>query len=274
MTEQGLPRSCPEAAVLAAFAEGSLPAAERREVAGHVAMCPECPAIVGATIRYLAEEDEDDTATEPPRSPPRHLVAAAVAIAVFAALSWQYLGARDPMRRLRAIASDQPARSVEGHLHRFPHAPFSEVRDDAVRLANLRLRAEEQKLATRNDPAALHARGIALLLTGRPDDAVAVLAPVAKDSNDFAVWNDLATAQLARMDQTPTVLTEALRAAEHAARLEPSAAAPHYNRGLALERLRRCNDAIRAYEAALAREQSDAWRADIRNRLQLLRGDC
>jgi tetratricopeptide (TPR) repeat protein len=256
--------------ILAAFAEGSLPEAERVRVERHAATCPECPAVIGATVRYLAEASSSDDGRSYYGS--RRWIAAAAVSLCIAAAAWRIVVARDALGRLRSISAAQSVRPVEGHLHRFAHAPFAAPRSDEKPLVDVRLRHEAQRLARKDDSAAvLHARGVAALLTGETTQAVQWLAAAAGATEDAAVWNDLAVAQLARAGLGDrTAAQSALRAADRALELSPESAAAHFNRAVALVHLDRPAEAATSFRNALARERSDSWRDDIRERLEKL----
>ncbi|MCU1347799.1 MAG: tetratricopeptide repeat protein [Acidobacteria bacterium] len=264
--------SCPAPDVLGAFAAGTLDGLQRKEVASHVAYCPECPFVVGETARFLRE----DRVREPKRRAGQRWLWAAAAIAAVCipAIVWRLREERDPLRQLQHVASQLPSRSVEGRLDGFTHTPFVALRSGGGSEPGLAIRAEAARLAERDDRSAssLHARGIALLLTGDPADAVKLLdASVRAEPAEASSWNDLATADiaLATLGDRDS-LRPALRAAERAIELSPHSAAPHFNRAVALEHLGLRRDAARAYQHALILEPSPAWRREIRERIDLL----
>ena len=95
---------------------------------------------------------------------------------------------------------------------------------------------------------ALHRLGMLCGATGRPDEAVALLArAVAKDPSSVAAHNDLGVA-LARKGRPQEALAHYARAAE----LAPGFAEAHNNLGNALIGLGRLDDAIASFERALA----------------------
>lgn len=267
---------CPDAAVLAAFAEGALPPEQRAEVECHVADCPECPAIVGEVTRFLADEEPQPQAGSDPVRP-RHrwwFVAAAVAALCIPAVAlWRTESFRDPLSGIRRIAARSPERTFEGRLHGFPHARFRSPRGSEHGSVPTALAAEAKRLAERTpDAAILHARGIAALLSHDPAEAVSLLSAATRvHPRDAAIWSDLAAAELARASRGDrSALVLALQAALRASALDPAAPDAHYNRALALEHLGRDGEAVAAYRQALTHETSDAWRTEMRERLQRL----
>jgi tetratricopeptide (TPR) repeat protein len=265
---------CPDATILAAFAEGTLPAEQRIHVERHVTVCPECPAVIGGVVRFLAENDEDREQHSSHRR--RWFVAAAIAAICIPIAVWRSLSMRDPLDRIRRIAAASPERTYEGRLHDFPHARFRSPRSDERSSVPIALQAEAKRLENRGEDAGvLHARGVAALLSGDPREAAHLLkAAIRAAPIRAAIWNDLAVAELARAslgDHDAT--TSAFDAASRAAALSPSSHDAHYNRGLALEHLGRDAEAASAYHQALEHETSEAWRSEIRDRLQRLEND-
>jgi tetratricopeptide (TPR) repeat protein len=263
-------RSCPDATVLAAFAESRLAPGRRAEVERHLANCPECPAVVGEVTRFLAAEVPGDAGTTPPHHRWWYIAAAVAAICVSLAL-WH--SASDPLRQLRKIAAASPERTYEGRLHGFAHARFRSPRGGAPRPVPMAVKAEAERLAQRDATAdVLHARGIAALLGNKPDEAARLLNAAARSAPDDAtIWNDLAAVELVRASLGHrAATTSALHAAGRAAQLSPSSPDAHYNRALALEQLGRHSEAATELRQTLAHETSDAWRAEVRERLQRL----
>jgi tetratricopeptide (TPR) repeat protein len=265
---------CPDATILAAFAEGTLPAEQRIHVERHVTDCPECPAVIGEVIRFLAESSDEDR--EHHSSHRRWFIAAAIAAICIPIALWRSLSMHDPLDGIRRIAAASPERAYEGRLYDFPHARFRSPRSHERSSVPIELQAEAKRLENRGEDAGvLHARGAAALLSGDPRKAAHLLkAAIRSAPTKAALWNDLAVAELARAslgDRGAT--TSALDAAGRAAALSPSSPGAHYNRGLVLEHLGRDAEAVAAYRQALVHEPSDTWRSEIRDRLQRLEND-
>ena len=267
--------ACPDAGILAAFAEGALQPEQRAEVERHVANCPECPAVIGEVIRFLGENAEENSE---PGTPARRwwFAAAAIAAICIPTAVWRTVSTRDPLNRIRRVAAASPERAYEGRLHGFPHAHVHLPRADERPFIPIALQAETKRLAKHpQDANVLHARAVAALLSAKPREAVDLLQAAAHLApNDAAIWNDLAVAEIARASlDDRTALPSALRAADRAATLSPSSPEAHYNRAIALERLGRDAEAAKAYRQALAQQTSGPWHEEIRDRLQRLETD-
>ncbi len=263
---------CPDAPVLAAFAEGTLDSRQRAEVEHHLANCPECPIVVAEVTHFLVATAEEVEEAEPP-PPPRHArwwyIAAALAATCIALASWRTL--RDPMRGVRRIAAQSPVRLYEGRLHDFPYAPVDARRDVRAQYpARPALRAEADRLAHRDETAdVLHARGVLALLANDPREASRLLKRASDRSpDDAAILNDVAASEIARaaVSDAPTARVaaqSALAAATRAAALAPTSPAPHFNRALALQLLDAPAKAEVAWRRALELERSPAWQQEI-----------
>jgi tetratricopeptide (TPR) repeat protein len=263
------PRGCPDSSILAAFIEGTLDAQTRREVERHVAECPECPGVIAETARFLSSEmdEAEGDPDPPPRREWRWLAAAAVAALCTVAL-WQASVRRDPLWKLKQIMAESPARPVEGWLTDFDYAPFPEPRSDRKPADNLALRAEAERLNENNAQTAssLHARGVALLLTGDAKFAVSLLEKACRLAPESASnWNDLATAYIAARTGD-----RAVAAADRAIALSPRMAAAHFNRAIALESLGKRDQALSAYRRANELDPQSESHAEIARRIAQL----
>ncbi|HVR39583.1 MAG TPA: tetratricopeptide repeat protein [Thermoanaerobaculia bacterium] len=120
---------------------------------------------------------------------------------------------------------------------------------------------------------AQRAAAIALVLIDRPAEAIDRLQRQAKRSpNDVRVWSDLAAAcYVAAVDlRRPSLLPEALAAADRALRIDPQSHEALFNRALILDRLGRWRDARAAWERYLAVDASSPWANEARRRLSRL----
>jgi tetratricopeptide (TPR) repeat protein len=267
--------ACPGDDILAAFAEGTLPREQRVKIERHVANCAECPVVIGDVIRFLAESTDrvhEDAVSATVYGRWWFIAAAIAAICVPIAIR-QTMTSHDPLREVRRIAAGQAERLYEGRLYGLPHARFRSPRGGENGSVPIELRAESERLAKLgNNAEVLHARALAALLSADPREAARLLNGASQFApNDTAIWNDLAVAEIARAGLGDgSAATSALNAADHAIALAPSIPDAHYNRALALEQLGRDREAADAFRQALAHERSDAWRAEIRGRLQRL----
>jgi tetratricopeptide (TPR) repeat protein len=265
------PRGCPDPSILAAFVEGTLDARSHREVERHVADCFECPGVIAETAQFLhAEAEELDGDADPPLRTPWWRVATAAFVALCVLGIWQLAARRDPLGRLKELAAQSPTRLVEGQLAGFAYARFSTTRSDQKPEVDLALRAEAERLS---EGQSLHARGVASLVVGEVDSALPLLEAAARTSpDDPMMWSDLSAAYIAAGSYGDHKrLLAAVAAADHAIQLAPASPAAHFNRALALERLRRPEEAIREYERASALESRPEWREEIQSHISLLR---
>ena len=271
------PRSCPDASVLAAYVEGKLDRRLRREVERHVADCPDCPTVIAETVHFLRNEvDEGEGDIDSPSRAPlgRFAIAAGVAALCVVGVVWQDVIKRDPLRSLKQTAANAKARTVEGRLADFEYAPFIVSRSGRKPAIDLALRAEAERLQKSHASSVrtLHARGVALLLTGDVPSALHVLDAVSRRApNDAKVQSDLAVAYIAAghgSNREP--FRRALSAAEAAIAISPSLAAAHFNRAVALEHLGRPSEAVDAYRHVIEMESRSSWRDESLQRVAQL----
>lgn len=264
----------PDAETLALFIEGKLARAEVKTLYSHLDACTAC-------MRALRGANE--TVASRPASRTWLYIAAAVAVAVLGAGAlFQFVQRRDtpPVARLVALASPD-ARSVEPRLSGgFAWAPYrGPLRADsaapdprAYRLGGVT--GELLERAERDDtPDAQHAAGTALVMVGRPQDAVARLrAAATRAPRDAALWNDLGAAELAASTSAnrPDGYAEALAALDEALKIDPSLAEARFNRALALERMGLAAAAREAWEQYLRIDGTSSWAAEARAHLQRL----
>jgi tetratricopeptide (TPR) repeat protein len=265
-------QACPEAGILAAFAEGALAPEKRNDIERHVSNCPECPVVIGEVTRFLAESGHVNRGYAFRKR--WGLIAATIGAIGISIAAWR-VSLRDPVQNLRRIAADSPERTYEGRLHDFAFTRFRSPRGDVSSPVPIELQAEVENLARwSQDAEVLHARGIAALLAHDPREAARLMdAAIRLAPNRAESWSDLAVAELARARLDDRLLPSALLAADRAVALAPSWPDTHYNRGIVLEQLGRDAEAIRAYRTALAHETSERWRDEIRSRLQRLEND-
>lgn len=263
--------ACPEDEVLAQFVSGTLPLADRRAVAHHVADCPECLRVVSETRQLLVPAEE---AAANPYSVATWVSIAAAALVCVGVVLWG-TSERDPLRRLKAVAGRSSRRPIEASLDGFRWKRYSQTRSGSFDAGDdsLRLEAERLASASAGDAPAFHARGVGALLAGNAGAAIPDLLEATRRRPDDAVfWNDLAAARLTVCGQRHDLdaARQAIVAADHAIALDGSSPSAHFNRGLAYEYLRWKEEAIASYarSAALA---SSGWRDEARNRIAFLR---
>jgi tetratricopeptide (TPR) repeat protein len=290
----------PEPQILAAFLDGTLDDATRREVADHIETCDECLTVIGETARMLDEEEPVENvvpmhgaaaatatppaapaAARPPRRPrprprPWMYLAAAIAIIAISAMFLRTVIFRDPVDDLIRASRSLATRPVEGRLAGFDYAPHKSPRgggdDDEIDARSQPLLSVandtlEKNSTARDDARRQHASGVAALLAGHAAEATAFLqqaATLAPHNAQYA--NDLAVALSAARRNA-----EALAAAKRAIALDPHLDAAVYNEALILDGMHRDREAAAAYDAFLARDASSPWAAEARTARDALR---
>jgi tetratricopeptide (TPR) repeat protein len=197
---------------------------------------------------------------------------------IIAVIAFPLLSRRnDPIARLIALAPAS-ARQVEPRLSGgFAWAPYrgpmrsADSAADAERLKLVGAAGDAIARAQSDDSEhAQHAAGIALVLVDQAAAAIDRLRIVAEQSpNDVHVWSDLAAARYAASVrlQRPSLLPEALTAADHAVRIDPKSAEALFNRALILEHLGRTAEARSAWLRYLQLDSSSSWATEARAHL-------
>jgi CHAT domain-containing protein/tetratricopeptide (TPR) repeat protein len=197
-------------------------------------------------------------------------------LAAVAVLRWRAATA-DPTRAL-IDAAPRTARELEPRLSGgFPWAPLRAQHDPSSvdRDHRALVTAAAQILRGGSDdtsPIARHARALAQLLSGRADDALAVLDPLASTSRSSAVWTDLAAAHYvaAIHDDDPSRLTHALVAADAALQIDPASNEARFNRALIIEALGLRDLAREEWQTYLRRDPTSPWALEARNHVRAL----
>lgn len=268
---------CPTDETLAAFVEGGVDATTRLEVLAHIEHCSECMAAVLSANAHLAEAR---AAAQPQKSRSAWWLAVA-AVVLIALVAVPLLRRRaDPLERLVALAP-RSARVVEPRLSGgFAWAPYrgpmrsGDAAADARRLKLGGVAGDAIEAAADDESNdAQHAAGIAMVLIDRPAEGMERLRVVAERSpQDARAWNDLAAARTAAAVQLerPSLLPEALAAADRAVRIDPRSAEALFNRALILEHLGVTGEARAAWERYLAVDATSPWAVEARQRLARL----
>lgn len=272
---------------IAAFAAGSLDGDELMMVAEHMRICGDCRLILTEAARVEREEQEGEGTVAAVaeaehrgrRTWPWWLAAAAAAVAGIAWLTAWRGSVHHSNEAIHRLVEAAPAdgRYVEPRLTGgFGWAPMRPVR----RSGTEPLEPPQMKLvgvagevledtAGDSSPESQHAAAIAHLLTGRSNEAVALLEQLANDRDDARIWSDLAAARYAAGVQTnqPTQFAEALAAADSALRHDPKLPEALFNRALIVERLGLRDRARAAWNEYLAVDIGGPWAAEARRRL-------
>jgi len=286
------PGGCPDLESIAAFLDNRLSKRERARVADHLAACDACyvlfseAAAIGPRVTAKPGWLRGGRAW---LARPKVVWPAGVAAAAVAAV-W-LLVATGGLERRRSgelpelaelVAAVGSERTIEGRLTggfgfgpvrgpvRAGTVPAETVSPD-IRIAAARI---EKKALERRTPDALHALGVADLVTGDVNRAVPVLEEAARQRAASAgLLSDLAAAYLARAaahgDQ-PEDVAKALAAADRAVKIDAKLAEASFNRALALERLSRRDEARQAWQDYLKIDDKSEWATEARLRMSIV----
>lgn len=253
-----------DADLLAAFVDGQLDHEQLREVTTHLASCEECRLVIGEVGAFQREE-----ATQ--RKPWRTWlpVAAAVLVAVVA-----YPFVRGGLRQhnLRNgvhalfVAEGDTERPIEGRFSgQDIHGPARRVTRGGDNEGSLEIQAAAGDLLqitdADNSPAAIRAKALALAaLEANPSKALGILRSIPDDKRDAVILNDLAALQCAASTwiEDPTMLDNALLAAEKALVLQPNMPEARFNYALILQK-RGDRRAVDAWNNYLEVDPSGPW---------------
>ena len=200
---------------------------------------------------------------------------------VFAGVLAVALGTALPQAR-REIAEHNRRQSLEqllvcvsartnGQVY-FTGVPLSSRAPDAASQATIAARFVDIWKDDQS-PLAARGRGVVELVQGRLDAAIWKFESAATDApRDATVWNDLAAARLQRAFAfgRSTDLPAALRAADHALRLDPDLAPARFNRAATIEGLGHRHEAARAWRSFLEVDSRSDWSAVALRRLSRL----
>ena len=294
--------ACPDLETLAAYIDGRLTESERAHIAEHLATCETC---------YFAFAEAAQTDTSPHHNqreaaePQQHSVpgpvpsprprwwtapafvwssAASLAIAaglVLAVATGFISGGDAHTKELSAlVAAVGTERSFEPRVTGgFAHGPIRAVRGGAlasavspdVRIAAAQL--EKAALSDRRVAESLHVRGIAALMTGDLDRAVALLEKAAAEkATDAQIQSDLSAAYLARATAASRSddFAKGLAAANRAINVSRVTPEALFNRAYALERLSLLGDARDAWRAYLVVDNQSGWADEARAHLRVI----
>jgi hypothetical protein len=156
----------------------------------------------------------------------------------------------------RLTGGFRPRRPVEARRSPASADPLSP--DARIAIANI-----DKRAAADRSPRALGALGVALLVNGDLERAIATLEDAAS-GGDADQWSDLSAAYLTKAERVPSrkieALARALDAAAHAMRMRPSNEA-RFNRALAIERLSPYVGDSEPWSDYASHERDPEWRA-------------
>jgi tetratricopeptide (TPR) repeat protein len=155
--------------------------------------------------------------------------------------------------------------------------PFQYQRRSVTRGTRLPVAADAIELervvqtSTRATPEERRAVADAMLMMGRPQDALAVLEADVDRDRSPAAWIDLAAVHLALAEQRSDVVhaLDALVAADRGSKAEPGNAAASYNRALALQRLGLSDEAASEWRNCARLENGAPAEEALRNATDL-----
>jgi CHAT domain/Putative zinc-finger len=282
---------------LAAYIDGRLDEETRKRVVEHMAKCEECFETVIAA-RELTSQSTDVAGTNAaPFRRRRFLTTFAAAAAALLCAVIVIVARRTSHEPLGTIARLNAAapryRPVPGRLNAFEYHPLppvtrgsddsTEPKTDIWRVMSLAydLNAEAQRTPTVEN---LHALGVAYVLTGEWNSAVAKLesaieretgeddaVKAIEKSKNVALLNDLSVANLAKAKHTndSTRIATALESAERAWSLAqtPDVA---WNRALAWEAMHVNGRALNAWRDYLRLDSTSAWSSEAATHLAKL----
>jgi len=281
------PQDCPDLETIAAYLDGRNSAAERAGVAEHLATCESCYFVFTEAAASKVAMLVDTAAPAWWKNPRIVLPSAAAGLAMAATivlavnaglLRWD---GSDPPQLTALVAAMGDERVIAPRLTGgFAHAPLrGAIRggEPVVRTLSpdLRIAAAliEKQASPLGSAEALHARGIAALVTGEIDRAIIVLdQAVTARPDDARMLSDLAAAYLARADRDfkPEDLNRALASVNRALNADRTLPEALFNRAYALERLSLSAEAGDAWRAYLTIDDRSGWADEARTHLRSL----
>jgi CHAT domain-containing protein/tetratricopeptide (TPR) repeat protein len=274
-------RKCPSPKILQASSEGRLDATAHRQVTEHMTNCGVCRDLL------LALDDRKTRTSSIKRSFVTVLV-----VAVAATFAWIARERWFPVRAISKVANAAETLSawpLEGRLSGdFPELPMQVATRATVPVPSdsYELQRVRSELAREHrSPDNLHGLGLAELLLGEEDRAVAALsssllmatgrrelqAAIAQ-SADATLLSNLSAAllQRARNSNSARDSVLAFECADRAWSLE-KARETAWNRAAAIENLRIPADATEAWEEYLRLDLGSRWTSTAKTKLELLR---
>jgi CHAT domain-containing protein len=276
---------CPDLESLAALIEGRLEQLQAQSLRAHLAGCQDCFHVVSESLHVLSHEK----ALPAPVPRPVWWALAAAAVAVVVAGAWWFTPRDLTTQLARAVGERRPveARLIGGFLYAPPETALrgepsgSSVHDD-WRVLRVVSQIDARAGGDAPSAASLQASGVAALVLGRHDRAVASLEAADRhEPGNPRVLSDLSAAYLARADSTGSAedRVRAADAAQHAIALDPRLPEARFNLAIALEKQALdtpgvekpdAERAIRAWNDYLALDASSPWASEARRRLEHL----
>jgi tetratricopeptide (TPR) repeat protein len=264
---------------IALLAEGRVKRAELPALLDHLDHCTSCR----AALEVAADTETEEEAGRGGGRVWWWAAAAAVMLAILLPTLRVIRDHRatDDVARLVELAP-RGARGVEARLSGgFAWAAWQgpmRASGEEPETSRLKLNGVAGELVERasHDPRsadAQHAAGVALVMIDEPLQAIERLRLAATGTpHDARAWSDLAAARYAAAERLgrPSLLPEALAAADRALRTDPRLPEALFNRALILGRLGLTQEASRAWHAYLEVDPSSPWAVEARERLARL----
>jgi tetratricopeptide (TPR) repeat protein len=283
---------CPDPETIGAYLEGRLSGPERARITEHLSTCEACYfAFSEAAQIHPAESAEKPSWWHRWLVPPNIVWRPAAALATVAALVigigiggfglWRSTQPPELRALVAAVGTDRTveARLSGGFAYGPLRAPVRAGDGSATPVSpDVRIAAAliEKAANASRTPRNLAALGVALLVTGRPADAVTALENATRAAPDDAGhWSDLAAAYLSRAKREGSAddLVKAVDAADLATKLAPSMKEGWFNRALAIEQIGGLRDeAKKAWQQYLNLDPDSEWSAEAKRHLTMLSG--
>ncbi|HYI11147.1 MAG TPA: CHAT domain-containing protein [Thermoanaerobaculia bacterium] len=263
---------CPDDEKLAALVDGHLEPPDRRCVIEHMTSCANCRSIVLIATEFKVADDSASVVTSTRSRRTLIVVVTASVIAIV-------LGIRTHERvdrpnaaivALARIHEEFEYRPVSGRISGFVYRPEKPLLRDRTppdsTSPSIRLNLIVSEL--QSDRKNAHALGVAYIMMGNYDKAVATLESVARIAPGNAyVLSDLSAAYAARatVHRLPFDSVAALDRAERAWRLRPTAATA-WNRAMAVSSFHLVEAGGRAWDDFLEAETDTRWRSEALQR--------
>lgn len=248
-------------------------------MANHLRGCEDCRLIVAAVAHVDREECSFVPAQRPSAWPWWLGLAAAAVLAGALFLYFWRPWVREPSEPIEILVAAAPrdGRLLEPRISGgFPWAPLRARRraaSDPLDAGQMKLVGAAGEVLQKTDGdtslRARHAAALAHLLASRPEEAAALLRPLAETAKDARVWNDLAAARYAGAVQSedPAQLAGALAAVDAALFLRADFSEAVFNRALIIDRLGLRSQAREAWQRYLNLDRDSDWGKEARRHL-------
>lgn len=280
MTAPMMTDNCPAEETLAAFVDDRLDDATRRTVMEHLAACGECRELVLMASDYQAEAPSN---VRHGTFGPKRWIAAAAGLAAAAVIGVFVLKPspffEPDMKDVMAAADHAKERPFEGRLARFRYKVEKvrlrgdnnkELEEEVVPKGQAELLGVAADLADAKSPDP-HVIGVLSLFVEYADPVAELKKAYQSATGDDrdAVAIDYAVALLERGDDKQHDYEQALQRSDEVLKRQQSPEAA-WNRAIALMKLQRDDEAIRAWDDFLKLDGTSKWADEAREKRQVL----